>query len=116
MLKVDLSLYYTLKSFLYKYLFRDLKVVLSGLYKHFKVLPQFNILFLPIAIKKFSVVRSPTTSKLSKEQFEIRTYKLSVSFSSLNPFNQSFLFNNLSKFNLKTSYSHIKTYHGKLSC
>jgi len=34
---------------------------------------------LPIRVKKFTVVRSPFVSKLSREQFEIRTYKSIVS-------------------------------------
>lgn len=37
-----------------------------------------KILFLPSKIKKFSVVKSPFVSKLDKEQFEIKIYKVLI--------------------------------------
>ena len=42
------------------------------------------VIYLPITIRKFSVVRSPFVSKLSKEQFEIRIYRSLIILSSEN--------------------------------
>jgi len=71
-----------LQSFLFRYLFKDLKLIYMLFIKHLKCL-NFKVInvFLPKKIKKFSVVRSPTMSKLSKEQFEFRFYKLYLIFS-----------------------------------
>jgi hypothetical protein len=53
---------------IYLYIFR---------HKYFKFLQIHNV-YLPKSIKKFSVVRSPTMSKLSKEQFETRIFKVCI--------------------------------------
>ena len=70
-------IYLLLKSFLFNYVFKDLKYILITCFQNrINSTYSLNIIFLPKRIKKFSVVRSPTMSKLSKEQFEFITYKL----------------------------------------
>merc|ERR1712194_703437 len=60
---------FTLKSFLFKYLHKDLNKLLLFTYKINMLFYKYTTIFMPVKIKKFSVVRSPTMSKLSKEQF-----------------------------------------------
>jgi ribosomal protein S10 len=76
----NFKIYLHIKSFLHYYLKRDLKKFLFFLKKNKFNLLYNKIIYLPISIKKFSVVRSPFVSKLSKEQFEIRIYKILVIF------------------------------------
>lgn len=74
------KIYLHIKSFFHYYLKRDLKKFMLFLKKHRLNLSYSKIIYLPVSIKKFSVVRSPFVSKLSKEQFEIRIYKILVIF------------------------------------
>lgn len=70
--------YLKMKGFFLPHINKDLKIFNVYCYKNF-VRYFYNksyIIYLPIQIKKYTVVRSPFVSKLSKEQFEIRTYKL----------------------------------------
>jgi len=59
---------------------------------------------MPKKIKKFSVVRSPTMSKLSKEQFEFRFYKINLILSIKNFLDFLFIYKLLFKIDLKFSY------------
>jgi ribosomal protein S10 len=69
-----------IKSFLSAYLLKDIKFIFLNIGRNYcKRIININI-FLPTKIKKFSVVRSPTTSKLSKEQFEFRFFKSCLGF------------------------------------
>ena len=97
-----------LKSFLHRYLLKDIRTLFLCTVRSKK-----NIYlgctknFLPVKLKKFSVVRSPTTSKLSKEQFEIRFYKVNIVWY-FNTFLKYLFFKNLiSHFNFKFSYSDL---------
>jgi ribosomal protein S10 len=74
------KIYLHIKSFFHYYLKRDLNNFLFFLKKNKFNLLSSKIIYLPTTIKKFSVVRSPFVSKLSKEQFEIRIYKILVIF------------------------------------
>jgi hypothetical protein len=75
------SCFLILQSFLFRYLFKDIKILFLYLIKNVNKLGIKNSnFFLPKKIKKFSVVRSPTMSKLSKEQFEFRFYKVYLIF------------------------------------
>jgi ribosomal protein S10 len=56
---------------------RDAKCLLL-LLKNITQYRSKKILFLPSKIKKFSVVKSPFVSKLAKEQFEIKVYKVLI--------------------------------------
>ena len=67
-----------LKSFYYNYLVRDLKNLFIFLKKNKLDFLTKKIIYLPSKIKKFSVVKSPFVSKLDKEQFEIRIYKVLI--------------------------------------
>jgi ribosomal protein S10 len=91
-----------IKSFFYKYLFRDLKLLSIFLVNGRFFINRNKIIFLPLRVKKFSVVRSPFVSKLSKEQFEIRVYKAFCSISVNN-----FFFHNFFNF-YKIKYSYYK--------
>lgn len=45
---------------------------------------KYKLVAMPYRIKKFTVVKSPFVSKLSREQFEIRIYKVILIFLSKN--------------------------------
>lgn len=49
----------------------------------------FNLVILPIKIKKFCILSSPHIDKNAREQFEIHTYKslLDINFININDFN-----------------------------
>ena len=76
MLFINLNIYtyIYIKSFFFKFVFIDLNFYLNRFYK-LKTIFYFSSIALPTKIKKFTVVRSPFVSKLSREQFELRTYK-----------------------------------------
>lgn len=113
MLKKNNKILFILKSFLFKYLYKDLKKLLFFTYKANMFFYKYTIIFMPIKIKKFSVVRSPTMSKLSKEQFEVREYKVVIIFNTINKLSFILMEPFLSKINLKHSYFYIKnTYDG----
>lgn len=88
MLKLNIikkfKIYLHIKSFFNHYLKRDLNTLFIFLKKNKLNLLSNKVIYLPTSIKKFSVVRSPFVSKLSKEQFEIRVYKCLVIFYSDN--------------------------------
>jgi ribosomal protein S10 len=73
--KRNITIYLMLKSFFFTYLKRDLKKLVLYLKKN-RVYGDLKKINLPVSIKKISVVRSPFVSKLSKEQYEIRTYRV----------------------------------------
>lgn len=77
-LNISYKLYVHVKSFYNNYLLRDLKYLFLFLRKNRIKYLNKKIIFLPSKIKKFSVVRSPFVSKLSKEQFEIKIYKVLI--------------------------------------
>lgn len=88
-LQKNFKIYLHLKSFYYYYLGRDLLQLLY-LFKKYRVMaPDSVVVYLPVSIKKFSVVKSPFVSKLSKEQFEVRVHKVLVIFT----LNNFFFFN-----------------------
>lgn len=79
------KIYVFVQSFFFGYLFKDIKLIFLKLLKNKDVEEFINTnLFLPKKVKKFSVVRSPTTSKLSKEQFEFRFFKVCLIFNFVN--------------------------------
>lgn len=83
--KSDIYIY--IKSFFFKHLYRDIKQLYFLLFKYdCFIFKSFNnkVIHLPKKIKKFSVVRSPTMSKLSKEQFQIVLHKVCFIFSYYN--------------------------------
>lgn len=93
------KLFIILKSFLFRYLFKDIKAVFLFITKYINSFDLKNInIFLPKKIKKFSVVRSPTMSKLSKEQFEFRFYKAYLIF---------ILFNHLDCLSIKSFFIYL---------
>jgi len=51
---------------------------------------QSKVFRYPTKIKKLTVLRSPHVNKKSREQFEVRTHKVRVSFSK-QPLNETFL-------------------------
>jgi ribosomal protein S10 len=63
------------KAFFLSYLKRDLNLI-KLFQKKNKVRVNVKKIYLPLRIKKFSVVRSPFVSKLSKEQYEVRIYRV----------------------------------------
>ena len=85
------KIYIYVKSFYYNYLVRDLKNLFIFFKKYNLNFLAKKFIFLPSKIKKFSVVKSPFVSKLDKEQFEIRVYKLLIIFSLHNNFFIKFL-------------------------
>jgi hypothetical protein len=96
-------------SFFFKYLFKDIKFLFLQLLKNKDLILEDNVnIFLPKKIKKFSVVRSPTMSKLSKEQFEFRFFKGYLVFN----FSQDLTFfifkNKLLDITIKNSYLKYK--------
>jgi ribosomal protein S10 len=75
------SIYVHLKSFFFKHLIKDIKQVHLNMWCCSFLFGQIdNIIYLPKRIKKFSVVRSPTMSKLSKEQFEVTIHKVCIMY------------------------------------
>lgn len=107
MLKVKYKVYYIIKSFLLLCLYRDIKKLFFFLAINFLSLSyNVSIIYLPQRIKKFSVVRSPTMSKLSKEQFEIRVNRVCLIFSFIKKIDCYVFFNLLSQ--LKLNYSFFK--------
>lgn len=73
--KIQYSVSIIVKAFFLSYLRRDLKLI-TLLQKKNKVRLKVKRIYLPLRIKKFSVVRSPFVSKLSKEQYEVRIYRV----------------------------------------
>ena len=73
-LNINFTSFLFIKNFFFKLLLKDIKNCFNNLFVFFNF-TRYNTLTLPIKVKKFTVVRSPFVSKLSREQFEIRTYK-----------------------------------------
>lgn len=96
-----------LQSFLFRYIFKDIKFIFISLVRdiNLKEFKSINF-FLPKKIKKFSVVRSPTMSKLSKEQFEFRFFKAYLIFK-LSTHLDLLLFNSFF-FNIGLNFSYLK--------
>lgn len=111
MLKNKNTIYFIIKSFLFAYLLKDIKLTLFKLFRLNIYYTKYSLIFIPIKIKKFSVVRSPTMSKLSKEQFETRQYKVCIAFATLNKTSFFLIKKALTNLNLKQSYSLLKTYN-----
>jgi len=109
MLNKNNKILFTLKSFLFKYLHKDLNKLLLFTYKINMLFYKYTTIFMPVKIKKFSVVRSPTMSKLSKEQFEIREYKAVIIFNTINKLSFIIMEPFLLSINLNHSYFSIKT-------
>ena len=105
--KKNYKVYLHIKSFYFYYLERDLKNLFFFIKKNNLFFFKKKVNYLPISIKKFSVVKSPFVSKLSKEQFEIRTYKLMVTLYFKNYFFFNFLKKNKILF-LNFDYSYIR--------
>jgi hypothetical protein len=109
-LNVLSRLHLFVQSFLFIYLFKDIKLIFLELLRNRDSLGVLDItntnFFLPKKVKKFSVVRSPTTSKLSKEQFEFCFFKACLLFN----FTQhiDFLIFKSLVFNLDLKYSYFK--------
>lgn len=96
---------YLLKVFFFGYLFKDIKSIFLYLIKTLNVVELNNTnFFLPKKVKKFSVVRSPTTSKSSKEQFEFKFFKACLIFTFSNYINFLMFKTNILRLNLKHSY------------
>jgi ribosomal protein S10 len=72
------KIYIYIKSFHYNYMVRDVKALFLFLKQNKTKFETKKFLFLPSKIKKFSVVKSPFVSKLSKEQFEIKIHKVII--------------------------------------
>jgi|GEM_PF-5038007 ribosomal protein S10 len=72
------KIYLHIRSFFNYYLKRDLKATLLFLKKNNLNFFKRSVIYLPSSLKKFSVVRSPFVSKLSKEQFEIKVYRILI--------------------------------------
>jgi ribosomal protein S10 len=99
------NIYIHIKSFIFSYLFKDIKHIFLELIKSSSINSIINSnLYLPKRVKKFSVVRSPTMSKLSKEQFEIKFYKVCLMFKFKYYLDYVLLKNYIYKINLKYSY------------
>ena len=79
-LNINFISFFFIKNFFFKLLLKDVKYYFNNLFL-FVGFIDYNIITLPIKVKKFTVVRSPFVSKLSREQFEIRTYKSIVTVS-----------------------------------
>jgi small subunit ribosomal protein S10 len=107
------KIYLHIKSFFHYYLKRDLNDFLFFLKKNQFNLLSSKIIYLPTTVKKFSVVRSPFVSKLSKEQFEIRIYKILVIF-----YTDDVLFMNFfsNKNIINFDFSYYKLRHFCISC
>lgn len=75
-LKKKFRIYIYLKSFSLKYILRDIKALFFYLIRAKLIFLDKKLIYLPCRIKKFSVVKSPFVSKLSKEQLELRIYKI----------------------------------------
>jgi ribosomal protein S10 len=72
------KIYLHIRSFFNYYLKRDLKVIFLFLKINNLTFFKRRVIYLPSSLKKFSVVRSPFVSKLSKEQFEIKVYRILI--------------------------------------
>ena len=77
-IKKKYKIYLHIRSFFNYYLKRDLKSLFFFLHKNKLIFFKRRIIYLPSRLKKFSVVRSPFVSKLSKEQFEIKIYRIVI--------------------------------------
>lgn len=104
MLIVKYKLFILIRSLLLNLLYRDLKYLFLFLQRATFQFSLDKYIYLPKKVKKFSVVRAPTTSKLSKEQLEIRFNKICLIFCY-----QKFLYfylvkRSLVKFSLKYSF------------
>lgn len=111
MLKNKNTIYFVIKSFLFSYLLKDIKLTLGNLFRLNLYLNKYTLIFIPISVKKFSVVRSPTMSKLSKEQFETRQYKVCILFNTVNKTSFFLIKKNIMNLDLNYSYAVLKTYY-----
>ena len=87
--------YFFIKSFFFKHIINEL----SLFFYSFKLYSKYKIVSFPYKVKKFTVVKSPFVSKLSREQFEIRTYKSLLIIYNI----ESYTFNS-KKFNTISKY------------
>lgn len=109
--KIINKLYIFVQSFFFGYLFKDIKFLFLQISKNKKNLNTKNKNFyLPKKVKKFSVVRSPTTSKLSKEQFEFRFFKVCLIFNFRTYLDFIALKKTITNLILKYSYFKFSTY------
>jgi ribosomal protein S10 len=104
---------YYLKSFFFKHLFKDIKQLHLNIVRcNFFFGELSSTTYLPRRIKKFSIVRSPTMSKLSKEQFEVVIHKVCIMYNykriSVNQVVNNFFYS----FSLKHSYLRITHLNG----
>lgn len=76
--------FFYIKSFFLKHLLNETNFFIL----YFNNFFAYKLICLPTKIKKFTVVKSPFVSKLSREQFEFRVYKVLLK---LNFFNFIFL-------------------------
>lgn len=65
--------YFYIKGFIFKQVLNEIFCFFVELKYCFS---QYKLIAMPYKIKKFTVVKSPFVSKLSREQFEIRVYKV----------------------------------------
>lgn len=80
MLSFKIINFFFIKSFFFKHILNELYFFLLYLNDFFT----YSLIALPNRIKKFTVVKSPFVSKLSREQFEIRSYKVILSLANIN--------------------------------
>jgi ribosomal protein S10 len=106
----QIKLYLHIKSFYYYYLERDLFNIYFFFKKNKLYFSKKIIIYLPTTIRKFSVVRSPFVSKLSKEQFEIRIYRSLIILSSENNLFMDY-FKNKIIINLDFSYYRLSYFY-----
>lgn len=106
-LNLKIYTYIYIKSFFFKFIFIDLNFYLNNFYK-LKTIFSFSIVALPTKIKKFTVVRSPFVSKLSREQFELKTYKNVLILKYYNKILFDVFYKNL--INFKNTYLDFKVY------
>lgn len=99
----NIKFYLYLKTFFSRYLLKDLKFFYFYLFS-LKIFNSCVNIYMPKTIKKFSVVRSPTMSKLSKEQFEFRFYKVNIIFNVKNKLDYLYIYKLLFNINFKFSY------------
>jgi hypothetical protein len=105
------KVYVLIQSFFFGYLFKDIKYLFLMAFRKGKKLDMSNKNFyLPKKVKKFSVVRSPTMSKLSKEQFEFRFFKVCLMFSFSTYLDFLVFKSSIMYFDLKYSYFKFSTY------
>ena len=95
-----------IKGFFYKFLLQDMRSYLSN-YLRYASCCSYRCIAMPTKVKKFTVVRSPFVSKLSREQFEVKTYKNVLLVDFLNPIiSKSYFIDTLSYF--KKSYVNVR--------